>query len=124
MVLVHPERGGAVSTHRFVTESGVISETRGLGALEAYLRRTRVADAPWLDRLAFAELLEATHALPAGFTADALSSGVDPETGAPASVRTRPLVVSIVQTSPDEVTHRAVLTLSRAGKARWAVVEN
>jgi hypothetical protein len=75
-----------VTTRRFVTEGGVISKARGLGALEVYLRRTRVADAPWLDRLAFAELLEATDALPEGFSAEALARGLDPNTGEPASI--------------------------------------
>ncbi|MEZ4269341.1 MAG: hypothetical protein R3F39_23530 [Myxococcota bacterium] len=122
VVLMDPQREGVLTTHRFVSEGGGVSKARGLGALEAYLRRTRVADAPWLDRLAFAELLEATGALPEGFTADALTSGVDPETRVPASVRTRPLTVSIVQSRADGTTQRAVLTLSTAGKPRWNLI--
>lgn len=119
VVIIHPEPEGGVTTRRFVTEGGVISKARGLGALEVYLRRTRVADAPWLDRLAFAELLEATDALPEGFSAEALARGLDPNTGEPASIRTRPLVVTLIDTRPNAPTRRAVLTQDPSGRLAW-----
>jgi hypothetical protein len=106
------------TTHRFVTERGAIVSATGLPALEAYLRRTRLAQTPWLDPLAVAELLQATATLPPGFGPDTLTAGLDPRTGQRSSVRTRPLVITLYHPTHPE---RATLTETPAGRLRWTL---
>ncbi|MCB9727845.1 MAG: hypothetical protein H6746_05075 [Deltaproteobacteria bacterium] len=111
----------AVETHRFIYSGGAVTELRGGADLAAWLERSGVADAAWIDRLAMSELLRAARALPPGFTAEALASGLDPSTGAGASVRTRPLAVTLYAPGPEASTRRAVLRRTGPGRFLWTV---